>query len=157
MKSHGGKGTKLYEVWSAMRQRCYCKTNRSYKYYGARGIGICPEWASFANFRAWAFENGYKEKLTLDRIDNNGNYEPDNCRWVTMKEQINNRRTTKMVTYNGQTMTVYAWAERLNIQYDTLYQRLYVLKWSVERAFGELVSFNKHHRNFVKEIKNEAA
>lgn len=92
---HGLSNTRLYSIWDGMKKRCYSPKHESYKYYGGRGITICDEWRNnFKLFYDWALDNGYKEYLTIDRIDVNGNYEPSNCRWVTMKEQAKNKRTT---------------------------------------------------------------
>lgn len=120
---HGGSGTKLYEVFKTMHRRCEAKTSNHYSHYGGRGICVCPEWSDFAVFRDWAYSNGYKEGLTLDRIDNNGNYEPSNCRWTTMKEQSNNRRNSIFVEIDGKTLTIAQWADLTGIPYETIYCR----------------------------------
>lgn len=97
-KKHGGKGTRLYQIWKGMKSRCYCKTSASYCYYGARGIAVCDEWLhDYTKFRDWALSHGYDESAprgacTIDRIDVNGDYEPSNCRWVDMAEQNKNKR-----------------------------------------------------------------
>lgn len=91
--THRLHNTRLYTTWCNMRHRCYHTSNKMYKYYGGRGITVCPEWLdNFLNFYNWANANGYEDNLTIDRINNNGNYEPSNCRWVTMAEQNKNKR-----------------------------------------------------------------
>ena len=93
LQKHGEKQTRLYRIWQNMKNRCRNKNVSCYKYYGGKGVGVCDKWANdFLSFRNWALENGYEENLTIDRIDNDGDYEPSNCRWVTMGVQSRNKR-----------------------------------------------------------------
>ena len=90
---HGGRHTRLYHIWHGMKERCFTSTNKDYPNWGGRGITVCQEWANdFSAFRDWAMSNGYADNLTIDRINNDGNYEPSNCRWTTQLEQNRNRR-----------------------------------------------------------------
>ncbi len=105
-KTHGETYSRLYDIWKAMRYRCNNKEHKDYEHYGARGIEVCDEWMkSYDIFKEWALNNGYNETLTIDRINVNGNYEPDNCRWATRKEQGRNRRNNKLMLFNGKIMT----------------------------------------------------
>lgn len=95
---HGMAKSRLWNIWTGMRDRCSRSNNKDYQRYGGRGIRVCPEWDSdFRNFYDWSMGNGYSDELTIDRIDNDGNYEPSNCRWVTRKEQTRNRSITKTI------------------------------------------------------------
>ena len=115
---------KLQKVFRSMIYRYYNENNRVYKYYGGKGVTICDEWLqSFDNFYNWALLNGYKEGLSIDRIDVNGSYSPKNCRWATMEEQSRNRTNTVLVEYNGKKMTLREWSEELNISLSTISKR----------------------------------
>lgn len=121
--THGQSRTLLYKKWVSMKRRCYDKNNDRYQHYGAKGINICKEWFEFVNFYKWAMSNGYSEKFTIDRIDVCGNYEPNNCRWVTIKEQNRNKTTTVYVELNGEKKSLGEWSEILNLPMSTLVSR----------------------------------
>lgn len=125
---------RLYETWCHIRQRCNNPNDRVYPLYGGRGIKVCGAWMSdYQSFRNWAMDNGYREDLTLDRIDNNGDYCPENCRWVDRKTQANNRRTNRLITYNGITHTLSEWSEITGIKWCTILARINK-GWSTEKA-----------------------
>lgn len=134
LKTHGMTNEPLYIVWQGMKGRCNNKKSSSYKDYGGRGIRICPEWNEFINFYNWAIKNGYKNGLTIDRINIDGNYEPSNCRWVNRLTQGNNTRRNHYLTYNGETKTMSEWARIKNLDYSTLRSRINEYNWSVEKA-----------------------
>lgn len=123
--SHGGRHSRLYKVWCAMKERCCNPHNKRYMRYGGRGITVCGEWKNdFAAFRDWALNNGYSENLTIDRIDNNKEYSPYNCRWVTPREQNRNYSRNHMITFNGKTQCVVAWSEETGINRQTILWRI---------------------------------
>ena len=134
-KHHGGKGTRLYAIWKAMKTRC-CNSNfKAYARYGGRGITVCDEWLhDFAAFRDWALANGYRDDLTLDRKETDGPYAPWNCRWATYKEQANNTRRNKIVCINGEHLTIAAACERFGVNPHLVYDRITRLGWSDEKA-----------------------
>lgn len=134
----GGKQTRLYAIWAGIKRRCLNSHVKIYFRYGGRGIKVCPEWMKFEPFLEWATSNGYSDALSIDRIDNNGNYEPKNCRWATHKEQDNNRRSNKNITFNGKTKTIQAWAEYYGIKDATLRRRLKA-GWTIEKALNTSV------------------
>lgn len=114
--THGMTKSRIYKVWSTMKARCNRKDATSYEQYGGRGIKVCKEWIeSFEKFRDWAYDNGYDDTLTIDRIDVNGNYEPFNCRWLTLQEQSNNKRTNVFVEINGETLNLAQVCAKYNI------------------------------------------
>lgn len=123
-QTHGMAHTRLYNVWVGMKGRCSSPSSGCYKYYGGRGIRVCDEWQNFTPFYEWAINNGYQDNLTIDRIDVNGNYCPNNCRWITAKEQSNNTRRNHYITFNGETKTLKEWAKQLHICHTSLIERL---------------------------------
>ena len=139
---HGMTGKPFYTKWASMKQRCYDKNHHKYQIYGARGITICEKWNGFLGFYEDMFDSYKrhlleygKENTTLDRIDVNGNYRKENCRWATISEQAFNRRRKSSITFKGETKYFSQWADSLGIRRSTLHLRLYTYGWSVERAF----------------------
>lgn len=129
VKTHGGSSERLYTVWVDMRSRCNSESEPSYNNYGARGIRVCSEWDDYATFRKWALSNGYdpnapKYKCTLDRVDNDGDYCPENCRWVDRNIQGNNRRNNHYLTALGETHTLAEWSKITGINPETLRGRI---------------------------------
>ena len=142
--------TKLYNTWRSMKSRCYNQKSDSYKNYGNKGIIVCDEWLNkengFINFYNWAINNGYKENLTIDRIDSNKNYEPSNCRWATRKVQNNNTSRNRYIAFNGLTLTMSQWTEKIGLNKNTLKNRL-DNKWTIKKALTtparKINKFNK--------------
>lgn len=135
---HGKRNTTLYGVWCGMRYRCTNKNRFDYKDYGGRGIKVCDEWRNdFQTFYDWAMLNGYKKGLEVDRINVDGNYEPNNCRLITHSDNCNNKRNNVYLTYNGNTRTMTRWAEKLNIPYSTIKHRHYSGWSDKECLFGK--------------------
>lgn len=142
-----GKHSKLSNIFHNMKARCCVPHNKDYKNYGARNIGICDEWLNteksgtsncskgFIAFKNWALNNGYADNLTLDRIDVNKGYSPDNRCWITRRAQNNNRRNNFYIHYRGIIQSLADWCKELNLNYEITYRRLHVSNWSVEKAF----------------------
>jgi hypothetical protein len=128
--------TKIRLAYKNMKDRCYNPKNASFRHYGGRGIEVCQEWVnSRDSFIEWALKTGGETKgLSLDRINNNGNYSPENCRWTTMKEQLSNKRTNQLVTNNGETKTISEWERNLNLKPTTLRRRLLKYNIPIEKA-----------------------
>ena len=125
--------TRIYKIWCGMRERCNRVNHPGYKNYGGRGIRVCPEWDDYVAFRDWAISNGYSDNLTIDRIDVDGNYCPENCRWITQQEQQRNRRNNHYVDYKGQRYILKDLARLKGMGWTTLKYRL-EKGWSVEDA-----------------------
>ncbi len=125
----------LYNLYSSIKIRCYDKNHKDYNNYGGRGIKMCYRWKTNPkSFIEWAIQNGWDKGLQIDRINNNSDYRPDNCRFVTGKENSNNKRNNVRISFNNKTQTLTQWAEELNININTLYSRIKELKWTIEQA-----------------------
>lgn len=132
---HGQTGTPEHYTWAAIRQRCENPKCRAYPHYGGRGIKVCDRWQTFENF--YADMGARPEGMTLDRIDNDGDYAPDNCRWATTKQQVRNRRVSGSYMHNGQSMSLSEWAERMGLPYQTVWTR-FRNGWRGEKLFSPL-------------------
>lgn len=149
-----GKRHRLYSIWNNIIGRTECKNSPQYKYYGKRGIIICSEWRnSYLAFKEWAMSNGYDDSLTIDRIDVNGNYEPNNCRWVDMKQQARNTHRNRYFTINGVTKCLQDWCEYYKINRNTVVKRLRN-NWNIERALTQPVKKQNHYSQYTYELKD---
>ena len=128
---------RLYTIWCGMKSRCFNKNNSAYMNYGGRGISMCEEWIeSYADFKNWAINNGYNDSLTIERINVDGNYEPNNCKWATWKEQGNNTRRNDFIEYNGEKHTITEWAEKIGVLPSTLWARINKYNMSIDEALN---------------------
>lgn len=124
-RTHGDTDSRLYYIWENMRKRCYKPNSDRYKNYGARGITICDDWKNnYSNFYKWAYSNGYNDNLTIERIDINGNYEPSNCTWITMKDQAKNRTSNKWVYIDNVKYSPQELEKIYKIPVKTIYARI---------------------------------
>ena len=156
--------SRLSDIFRTMKKRCYYPKHICYHDYGARGIKLCEEWNNreivrisgirytkgYLKFKKWALENGYQDNLTIDRIDVNADYSPSNCRWVTQKEQANNRRNNIYVLYKGKTQTLKQWCEELHLPYGTIKNRVIQLKWECIKALETPIK--KHNFDIKKKL-----
>lgn len=136
-KTHGKTHTRLYRIYNCMKERCYNKNAPQYKDWGGRNIIICDAWLNdFMNFYNWAVDNGYQDDLSIDRIDNDKGYSPDNCRWTDRTTQNNNKRSNVYLTFEGKNQSLQEWADELGIPKSRLQNRYY-RHWSTkEILFG---------------------
>jgi hypothetical protein len=141
---HGMTKTRMYEIWSSMKKRCENKHSKSYDRYGGRGIKVCERWKDFENFYEDMKDN-YQDNLTIDRIDNDGNYEPGNCRWITQQDQLNNYSRNVNITIDGETDTVKNMCIRYNVPYERTVRR-------IKRGIDPLTAMTAIYRNGTNEI-----
>lgn len=137
-KTHGGYASKepLYSVWCGIRKRCLSESCEKFKDYGGRGVLLCEQWHDYSAFREWSMSSGYKTGLSIDRIDVNGNYCPENCRWTDSRTQQNNRRSCVYYTHNGETHTLKEWSRKFGMNYSTVYSRITKYGYTFERALS---------------------
>lgn len=166
-KKHGLSETHLYKTWRRMKSRCYDKKAKNYDYYGGRGITVCEKWlCDFVSFYQWALKNGYRKDLSIDRINVDGNYCPENCRWITKKEQSNNRRTNIIIELFGETHTLKQWAEIFEVPYKRLWALFRRKKENLEdvikqigeyteEEWAEKVAQRKAWREEIRELEND--
>lgn len=141
LRTHGlSKPLKhLRWVWSSMKARCYNEGSKDFKNYGGRGIAVCDDWHSFEAFAEWAVSTGYRRGLTIERVDVDAGYHPDNCTWMPNPRQARNRTNTHWFTHNGKTMDIRGWSEESGVPYFTLRSRLLNYQWPIGRAIAEPV------------------
>lgn len=154
LSTHGETNTRIHKIWSSMHERCERKSHEHFDCYGGRGIKICEEWDKYEKFREWALNNGYKENLTLDRIDVNGDYCPENCRWSDWATQQNNKRNNHNLTYRGQTKTIAEWSRVTGINKTTIRARL-ISGWCVEDVLNKPVRKRLNRYKFRAKMEFE--
>lgn len=160
-KTHGMSKTRLYTLWIEIKKRCYNQNDTSYEWYGGKGITVCKEWLDdFMNFYNWAIKNGYDETLprgvqTIDRIDYNGNYCPENCRWITIQEQQRNKVSNTPYELNGESHLLCEWAEILGFDYNLLRSRVVSYGWTLEQALKEPLNSKPNNKVIRIEYSGE--
>lgn len=137
--THHQSNSRLYSIWDNMNARCFNHKNTCYVRYGGRGITVCDEWRTFENFYNWAMSSGYSDELTIDRIDVDGNYCPENCRWADFYTQANNKKNNRFIEFKGKKMTIPQWSRETGISQGTIRSRIDRLGWSVEDALTRQV------------------
>lgn len=152
IKTHGMYGTRFYKIWVNIKSRCFNEKVEAYKNYGGRGIKL--DWDSFEKFRDDMYESyldhigKFSEKETeIDRINNDENYNKENCKWSTRKENSNNRRSSHLIVYKGRKQNIKQWAKELNKNYNTLFGRINTYNWSIEKAFNTKAFKGKNQFN----------
>lgn len=142
----------VYGAWKNMEYRCENPEHEYYHIYGGRGIKVCPEWKEFDSFLEWSISNGHEKGLSLERIDNDGDYEPSNCKWATIAEQNNNRSSITFITIDGTTKNAYEWCEVYDINYMTFLSRRNIYKWDEVKSLTTPVK-RRSPKGFQKRIQ----
>lgn len=161
VSGHTRHDERLYGVWCGIRDRCNNPKSKYYSRYGGRGIKLCKEWNDYEEFKKWAYENGYddqakKYECTIDRINNDGDYEPDNCEWHNQKQQCNNKSDNHIIEYNGESHTLKEWSEITGINKSTIWRRITKYGWSVDRALTEQSAHESRNRNALYDLDGES-
>ena len=153
---HGDSNTPLYNHWYSMINRCENPNNHAFKDYGGRGIKVCEEWHDYITFKKWVMETKpiSKQELTVDRIDVNGNYSPDNCRWTSRKIQARNRTSNILIEFEGKKQSLIEWCEELHLDYKRIHNRISKLHWTFEKAISTPVNENKRNKEARKKWQN---
>lgn len=148
---YGDSRERIHNIWYLIKFRCEDPASPSFHNYGGRGIRMCEEWSDgitgYFKFKEWSLNNGYREGLSIDRINNNGDYSPENCRWVDTYTQGNNKRNNVLIEYGGRTQTLSQWARELGVPTKNLHNRIRVLGWDIERAFTQ--PYRKSNRKSI--------
>lgn len=145
-RTHGESQSKLYRHWRSMIYRCLSPKHKAYKWYGGRGITVCQEWQTYEGFRAWVLCTRPDESYTVERIDVNGNYSPENCTWIPMNEQANNRTSCIMISHNNRTQNLTEWCNEYGLDYKLVHNRLFKLGWDFEKAISTPVDKTKRNK-----------
>lgn len=146
MSTHKMAKTRLYKIWAGMKQRCINPNTTGFENYGGRGIDYIPEWENFETFKEWAIQSGYNDTLTIDRIDVNKGYSPQNCRWANETQQARNKRSNLYFTHQNQTRCLKDWATYLKIDYLLLYGRIVTRHWDFEKAINTPIMENRRNK-----------
>ncbi len=142
-KKHGAYGSRLYSLWNGIKARCFYPKHKEFNNYGGRGISICKEWLDFNVFREWAYTKGYRDDLTIERIDVNKDYCPENCTWISKAQQAWNKTSTVKVLYKDRLLTIQELAQETGVDKNLLRSRIRQQKWSVEKAVTEPLRLEK--------------
>ena len=147
--------TRLYRIWSLIKDRCENENNPAYQRYGGKGVKLCDEWHSPSTFFEWALNHGYQEDLTIDRIDSNGDYCPENCRWADLITQGNNTCKNRFITFNGKTQTLAQWCREYGMPYKTVHCRINRYGWDLRKALETPIDTRKRNaKSRFKEAVN---